>query len=55
MPPTINFEKADPGCDIDCIPNAARMAHYDVAENHGFAFGGNNAILVLGRAPAEAP
>lgn len=48
MPPTVNFRSPDPQCEIDCVPNVARTAQLDVVENHGFAFGGNNAILILG-------
>ncbi len=55
MPPTVNFREADPQCDIDCVPNHARPSHIDIAENHGFAFGGNNAILILGHARRLAP
>lgn len=49
LPPTINFETPDPECVIDCIPNQAREARPNVVENHGFAFGGHNAIVILGR------
>jgi 3-oxoacyl-[acyl-carrier-protein] synthase II len=49
LPPTINFETPDPECVIDCIPNQARGARPNVVENHGFAFGGHNAIVILGR------
>jgi 3-oxoacyl-[acyl-carrier-protein] synthase II len=47
IPPTVNFREADPQCEIDCVPNVARPGQIDIAENHGFAFGGNNAILIL--------
>ncbi len=47
LPPTVNFESADAQCQVDCVPNLARDAEIVIAENHGFAFGGNNAILVL--------
>ena len=47
IPPTVNFRNADPKCEIDCVPNKARKAHSSIVENHGFAFGGNNAILLL--------
>ena len=47
LPPTIHFEQADPQCAVDCVPNHARPAYIGIAENHGFAFGGNNAILIL--------
>lgn len=47
IPPTINYEVPDPECDIDCVPNKARKQKVDVVLNNGFAFGGNNACLVL--------
>ncbi len=47
IPPTINFETKDPGCDIDCVPNKARVKRVDVALNNGFAFGGNNSCLAI--------
>lgn len=47
IPPTINYETPDPECDIDCVPNKAREQKVDIAFNNGFAFGGNNACLVI--------
>jgi len=47
IPPTINFETPDPECAIDCVPNQARECTVNVALNNGFAFGGNNACLVV--------
>jgi 3-oxoacyl-[acyl-carrier-protein] synthase II len=47
IPPTINFEIPDPQCDIDCVPNKARIKRVDIALNNGFAFGGNNSCLVV--------
>jgi len=47
VPPTINFETPDPECDIDCVPNKAREREVRVALNNGFAFGGNNASVVI--------
>ncbi|MFH1094312.1 MAG: beta-ketoacyl-[acyl-carrier-protein] synthase family protein [Candidatus Omnitrophota bacterium] len=47
IPPTINFETPDPECDIDCVPNIARKQKVNIALNNGFAFGGNNACLVI--------
>jgi len=47
IPPTINFETPDPACDIDCVPNRARVKRVTVALNNGFAFGGNNSCLVI--------
>lgn len=49
IPPTINHRRTDPACDIDCVPNVARPAQVDVVQNNGFAFGGDNAVVVLGR------
>lgn len=47
IPPTVNFREQDPECPIDCVPNVARLGRNDIFENHGFAFGGNNAILLM--------
>ncbi|GAB7045415.1 beta-ketoacyl-[acyl-carrier-protein] synthase family protein [Catenuloplanes indicus] len=57
IPPTINHRQTDPACDLDCVPNQARPARLRVAQNNALAFGGNNAVLILGepRDRAEAP
>lgn len=47
VPPTMNYETADPECDIDCVPNKARKTPVRIALNNGFAFGGNNACVVF--------
>ena len=47
IPPTINFETPDPECDIDCVPNQSRKHSVNIALNNSYAFGGNNASLVL--------
>jgi 3-oxoacyl-[acyl-carrier-protein] synthase II len=47
VPPTINFETPDPACVIDCVPNWARKHQVAVALNNAYAFGGNNASLVI--------
>jgi 3-oxoacyl-[acyl-carrier-protein] synthase II len=47
IPPTINFETPDPDCDIDCVPNHARPHIMNIVLNNSYAFGGNNASLVL--------
>jgi len=48
MPPTANFEESDPACDLDVIPNIARAQRIRYAMSNSFAFGGLNAVLVLG-------
>jgi 3-oxoacyl-[acyl-carrier-protein] synthase II len=47
VPPTINYETPDPECDVDCVPNEARKMAVNVVLNNSYAFGGNNASLVL--------
>ena len=47
VPPTINYETPDPDCDIDCVPNKAKKRKVGTVLNNSFAFGGNNACLVL--------
>lgn len=49
LPPTINWQTPDPELSgVDPIPNVARHADVRVVQNNGFAFGGNNAIVMLG-------
>jgi 3-oxoacyl-[acyl-carrier-protein] synthase II len=50
LPPTINWANADPQFTwLDPVPNRSRPATVRVAQNNGFAFGGNNCITVFGR------
>jgi 3-oxoacyl-[acyl-carrier-protein] synthase II len=49
IPPTINYETRDPDCDLDYVPNHAREHRVEVAMNNAYAFGGNNASLILKR------
>jgi len=50
IPPTANYQEPDPDCDLDYVPNTARNAPIEHAMSSSFAFGGLNAVLVLGRA-----
>lgn len=47
VPPTINYEVADPECAVDCVPGLGRRQEVRVALNNSFAFGGNNACVAL--------
>src|SRR5580700_9216676 len=49
MPPTVNYEKPDPECDLDYIPNHARKAEVTYALSNSFGFGGTNASLLFKR------
>jgi 3-oxoacyl-[acyl-carrier-protein] synthase II len=47
VPPTINRERPDPECDLDCVAGQARRLPVDVALSNTFGMGGHNVSLVL--------
>ena len=47
IPPTINYETADPECDLDYVPNKGRQVNIDVVISNNASFGGKNAVLVF--------
>jgi 3-oxoacyl-[acyl-carrier-protein] synthase II len=49
VPPTINLDAPDPACDLDYVPHVARERRIEAALSNSFAFGGQNAALLLRR------
>ncbi|MEU6055340.1 beta-ketoacyl-[acyl-carrier-protein] synthase family protein [Streptomyces xanthochromogenes] len=49
LPPTATVRTLDPalGAGVDVVPGLARPASPRIAQNHGFAFGGNNAVVIF--------
>jgi nodulation protein E len=47
IPPTVNYSRPDPVCDLDFVPNTARAQQVEVCLSNSFAFGGLNAVLAL--------
>jgi 3-oxoacyl-(acyl-carrier-protein) synthase len=51
IPPTLNYRTPDPAIGLDIVHGGPRAATFDVMTKHSFGLGGQNACLVLGRAP----
>ena len=49
LPPTLNLDAPDAGCDLDYIPKVGRDADVEYALSNSFGFGGINAAVVLKR------
>ena len=49
IPATINYEIPDPDCDLDYVPNEPRKHEVNSVLSNSFAFGGQNASLVVER------
>lgn len=49
VPPTLNYKTPDPACDLDYIPGKSRKAPVRVALSNAFAFGSNNATILIKR------
>ena len=49
VPPTINLDNPDEGCDLDYVPHTARQAKLDIVMSNSFGFGGTNGTLIFKR------
>ncbi len=47
VPPTINLDNKDQGCDLDYVPHEARQVKMDYALCNSFGFGGTNGSLIF--------
>jgi len=48
VPPTINYKVLDPDCDLDYVTEGSRHLPLRNVMSNSFAFGGSNAVLVIG-------
>jgi 3-oxoacyl-[acyl-carrier-protein] synthase II len=47
VPPTLNLDNPEEGCDIDLVPHQAKERTVRAALTNSFGFGGTNASLVF--------
>lgn len=47
IPATINYQKPDPLCDLDIVPNTGRNQDVNVAMSNSLGFGGHNATIIF--------
>jgi act minimal PKS ketosynthase (KS/KS alpha) len=51
IPPTINLDVPDPECDLDYVPNDARVARLRRVLINAHAMGGTHSVLIVGSPP----
>ena len=49
IPPTINYNEPDPECDLNYVPNKSITKDVNVTLSNSYAFGGNNASIIIGK------
>ncbi|MDX1457706.1 MAG: beta-ketoacyl-ACP synthase II [Marinobacter sp.] len=49
LPPTINLDNPDEGCDLDFVANESRKSDVRIALSNSFGFGGTNGTLIFRR------
>ncbi|MCC6954476.1 MAG: beta-ketoacyl-ACP synthase II, partial [Deltaproteobacteria bacterium] len=52
VPPTINLDNPEEGCDLDYVPHTARETPVHATMSNSFGFGGTNASIIFKRAEA---
>lgn len=53
VPPTINYKLPDPDCDLDYVVEGSRRIRVRNVMSNSFAFGGSNAVLIVGEYKAR--
>ncbi|HLO30240.1 MAG TPA: beta-ketoacyl-[acyl-carrier-protein] synthase family protein, partial [Anaerolineales bacterium] len=53
VPPTINYKVPDPECDLDYVVEGSRSLRLRNVMSNSFAFGGSNAVLIVGEYQAN--
>ena len=48
IPPTMNLDNQDPGCDLNYTPNVGVQHDIHTVMSNSFGFGGHNAVLIFG-------
>lgn len=49
IPPTINLDNPDEGCDLDYTPHTPKERKVDIIMSNSFGFGGHNGSVIAGR------